>query len=51
MWPDSRLGRILDGIERQHRGLTEPRFAGPLEMILWEIVAYMADEYPPRHCL
>ena len=34
----------MDGIERQHRGLTEPRFDGPLEMILWEIVAYLADD-------
>ena len=44
MKPDSRLGRIMNGIERQHRGLTEPRFDGPLEMILWEIVAYLADD-------
>ena len=44
MWPESRLGRILDGMERQYPRLTEPRFDGPLEMILWEIVAYLADD-------
>jgi endonuclease III len=40
----SRVGALLAKIER-HYGTPEfPRFAGPFEMILWEIVAYLADD-------
>ena len=43
-WPRSRLGILLHKIER-HRGTpTSPQFAGPFEMILWEIVAYLAND-------
>jgi endonuclease-3 len=35
---------LLERIE-QHYGIpNSPRFAGPFEMILWEIVAYLADD-------
>ncbi|MGA2738887.1 MAG: hypothetical protein ABSG65_15735 [Bryobacteraceae bacterium] len=43
-WPDSRLGRLLDRIERHYDTPTLPPFAGPFEMILWEIVAYLAED-------
>jgi hypothetical protein len=43
-WPDSRLGGLLERIERHYGSPTAPRFAGPLEMILWEIMAYLADD-------
>ncbi len=43
-WPETQLGIALRRLEQQHSGLAEPRFAGPLEMILWEIVAYLADD-------
>jgi len=43
-WPDSRLGRVLGKIERHYGRPTPPPFAGPLEMILWEMVAYLADD-------
>ncbi len=43
-WPKSRLGVLLAKLERHH-GVPQPRqFAGPFEMILWEIVAYLADD-------
>ncbi len=43
-WPKSRLGGILAKIEKQHGKLTPPALYGPFEMILWEIVAYLADD-------
>jgi len=43
-WPDSRLGRLLGKIERHYGSPTPPPFAGPLETIFWEIVAYLADD-------
>jgi len=43
-WPDTRLGRLLGGIERHYGSPAPPPFAGPFEMILWEIVAYLADD-------
>jgi len=43
-WPDTRLGRLLDRIERHYGPPPLPPFAGPFEMILWEIVAYLADD-------
>jgi endonuclease-3 len=43
-WPNSRLGRILDRIELHYGSPTPPPFAGPFEAILWEIVAYLADD-------
>jgi endonuclease III len=43
-WPQSRLAALLAKLER-HYGVPEiPRFAGPFEMIIWEIVAYLADD-------
>jgi endonuclease-3 len=43
-WPKSGLGALLSKLER-HYGVPEfPRFTGPFEMILWEIVAYLADD-------
>ena len=38
------MGRILDRIERHYGSATPPPFAGPFETILWEIVAYLADD-------
>ena len=43
-WPQSRLGLLLDKLERHYGTPSSPRFAGPFEMILWEIVAYLADD-------
>ena len=43
-WPNSRLGRLLDRIERHYGRPAPPPFAGPFEMILWEMVAYLADD-------
>jgi endonuclease-3 len=43
-WPDSRLGRLLNKLERHYGTPAPPAFAGPFEMILWEIVAYLADD-------
>ncbi|MGA3075530.1 MAG: hypothetical protein ABSG56_17740 [Bryobacteraceae bacterium] len=43
-WPDSRLGRILGKIEGHYGKPELPPFAGAFEAILWEIVAYLADD-------
>jgi endonuclease-3 len=43
-WPNSRLGRVLERIELHYGSPTPPPFAGPFEAILWEIVAYLADD-------
>ncbi len=43
-WPGSRLGAILAKFERQHGPPAAPAAAGPFEMVLWEIVAYLADD-------
>ena len=43
-WPDSRLGYILGKLERHYGSPVLPPFSGPFEMILWEIVAYLADD-------
>lgn len=43
-WPHSRLGSLLAKIEQHYGAPQLPRFAGPFEMILWEIVAYLADD-------
>lgn len=43
-WPNSRLGRVLAKLEKQHGKLSAPKLDGPFEMILWEIVAYLADD-------
>jgi endonuclease III len=43
-WPPSKLGALLAKFER-HYGVPElPPMAGPFEMVLWEIVAYLADD-------
>ena len=44
MRPHSRLGLLLDKIERHYGAPASPKFEGPFEMILWEIVAYLADD-------
>ncbi len=44
IWPASRLGLILSKIEGHYGRPRLPKFAGPLEMILWEMVAYLADD-------
>jgi endonuclease III len=44
VWPASRLGLLLEKIERHYGSPTPPQFSGPFEMILWEIVAYLADD-------
>jgi endonuclease-3 len=43
-WPDSSLGRLLGRIEGHYGSPAPPSFAGPFETILWEIVAYLADD-------
>lgn len=43
-WPRSRLGRLLAKLGKQHGELTPPKLDGPFEMIVWEIVAYLADD-------
>ena len=43
-WPDSPAGRLLKELERHYGAQTGPPCAGPFEMILWEIVAYLADD-------
>ncbi len=43
-WPKSRLGGMLAKLQRAHGKLTPPQLDGPFEMILWEIVAYLADD-------
>ncbi len=43
-WPKSRLGGLLAKLERAHGKLNPPKLDGPFEMILWEIVAYLADD-------
>jgi endonuclease-3 len=43
-WPDSRAGRLLKNLEQNYGTPTLPKFSGPFEMILWEIVAYLADD-------
>jgi endonuclease III len=41
---DSRLKLLLSKIEGHYGAPALPQFDGPLEMILWEIVAYLADD-------
>jgi endonuclease III len=43
-WPTSQLGSVLQKLEGQYGRLKPPRWAGPFEMILWEVVAYLADD-------
>lgn len=43
-WPKSRLGGVLAKLEKQHGKLAPPKLDGPFEMIVWEIVAYLADD-------
>ena len=43
-WPDSPVGRLLRGLPRHYGTPAPPQFDGPFEMILWEIVAYLADD-------
>ena len=43
-WPGSRLGKVLNKLERHYGAPAVQQFDGPFEMILWEIVAYLADD-------
>jgi len=43
-WPDSPAGRLLKELERRYGAQAGPPCVGPFEMILWEIVAYLADD-------
>ena len=43
-WPASRLGLALSKVEEHYGRPKPPQFGGPLEMILWEVVAYLADD-------
>src|SRR5580704_8219012 len=43
-WPKSRLGGLLAMLERQQGKQSPPKLDGPFQMILWEIVAYLADD-------
>ena len=44
IWPASRLGLVLSKIEGHYGRPKPPQLAGPLEMILWEVVAYLAGD-------
>src|SRR5258708_5518872 len=44
LWPKSRLGLLLDKLEQHYGRPAQRQFAGPFEMIVWEIVAYLADD-------
>jgi endonuclease-3 len=43
-WPASDLGKVLREIESRAAPPSGPRLNGPFEMVLWEIVAYLADD-------
>ena len=43
-WPDSAAGRLLRKLERHYGRIAPPACGGPFEMILREIVAYLADD-------
>ncbi len=43
-WPQSRLGLLLGKLERRYGAPAPLPFDGPFEMIVWEIVAYLADD-------
>jgi len=43
-WPKSRLGLLLAKLEKHYGNPALPRLSGPFEMVLWEIVAYLADD-------
>lgn len=43
-WPRSRLGLLLGKLEQHYRRPAPRPFAGLFEMIVWEIVAYLADD-------
>ena len=43
-WPKSRLGGVLAKLEKQHGQVNAQKLDGPFEMILWEILAYLADD-------
>ena len=47
-WPTSRLGLVLTKIEGRYGQPKPPQLAAPLEMILWEVVAYLADDAQRR---
>lgn len=44
MWPESALGQLLAALERHYGPAARPDAEGPFAMVLWEIVAYMADD-------
>lgn len=44
MRPHSRLGILLHKLERHYGTPALPKLVRPFEMILWEIVAYLADD-------
>ncbi len=44
VWPKTRLGGVLAKLEREYGQLAPPKLDGPFEMVLWEIVAYLADD-------
>ncbi|HTA41650.1 MAG TPA: hypothetical protein VK789_04330 [Bryobacteraceae bacterium] len=48
-WPASPLGKLLNKLERHYGGPATPRFDGPFELILREIVAYLADDAQREH--
>ena len=43
-WPKTKLGDVLAKLQSQHGKLAPPKLDGPFEMVLWEIVAYLADD-------
>ena len=43
-WPSSRLGSILQKLEKHYGRVASPQLSGPFEMVLLEIVAYLADD-------
>jgi len=43
-WPKTNLGGVLAKLEKRYGSLAPPKLEGPFEMVLWEIVAYLADD-------
>jgi endonuclease-3 len=43
-WPSTQLGTLLGKLYQHDGKPVTPRFDGPFEMVLWEIVAYLAED-------
>lgn len=43
-WPETKAGRLLGALEAKYGAPASLVFSGPYEMVLWEIVGYMAED-------